>query len=88
MRITKRWKLSLTLMLALTIASGCSVWPFDKEVYVGRGQYAEIAKPVAVRCWITNKETGARELRIVRAQAGWSVGRPKADPDTTTNGSD
>jgi hypothetical protein len=65
--------------LILTITSGCkwSFWQIDKPVYVGPGQKAEVAKDADVRVWVTNKETGKRELRIVEVKAGWWVARPK-----------
>ena len=48
-----------------------------KPVYVGENQNVEIAEPVLIYGWITNKETGKRELRKVNAMPGWYVGRIK-----------
>ena len=75
----KWWKLLIAAVLSLTISSGCklSFWQIDKSVYVAPGQMAELAKDASVRCWITNKETGKRELRIIDAKSGWWVARPK-----------
>jgi hypothetical protein len=65
----------------LTIASGCNFLSFDKETYVAPGQAAEIASPVTARCWVKNKKTGKYELRHIKAQAGWYIGRLKEDAD-------
>ena len=54
---------------------GCYDMP--RAVYVGEGQIVEVAEPCLFYGWITNKETGKRELRRVNAQAGWYVGRLK-----------
>lgn len=67
----------MTAAALLTIASGCSWSLIDKPVYVAPGQYAEVAKETGVWCWITNRETGKRELRKLTAQPGWRVGRAK-----------
>lgn len=69
-------KLILAFMM-LTITSGCNLIPSRTKVYVAPGQFAEIAKPVMAKCWVTNKETKKRELRNIDAQAGWYVGRFK-----------
>jgi len=52
---------------------------FRRPVYVGPGQRVEIAEDKDFYAWVTNKETGNRELRIVKAQAGWFVGRPRQE---------
>jgi len=72
-------KLLIAAALILTSSNGCkwSFWQIDKPVYVGPGQKAEVAKDAAVRVWVTNKETGKRELRIVEVKTGWWVARPK-----------
>jgi hypothetical protein len=66
-------RLSLTLILSVAfgILTGC-----DKPVEFKVGQVAELAEDARVKCWITNKMTGKRELRRVKAKAGWAVGRP------------
>jgi len=68
----------LTILILLTVAfgilSGCN--PFRRNVYVGPGQIAEIAEPVYVHVWITNKKTGKVERRTLKALPGWFVGRP------------
>ena len=76
MKTIKPLKLILAISL-LTIMSGCSFYSFDKEVYVAPGQIAELAKPISATCWITNKKTGKREKRIIKAQSGWFIGRVK-----------
>jgi len=75
----KLFKLLILAALILTASSGCkwSFWQIDKTVYVAPGQKAEIAKDASIRCWVTNKETGKRELRIIDAKSGWWVARPK-----------
>jgi hypothetical protein len=72
-------KLLILAGLILTISSGCkwSFWQIDKPVYVAPGQKAEVAKRAKIRCWVTNKETGKRELRIIEAETGWWIARPK-----------
>ena len=78
----------LMMVLLLTMASGCDAITMlrAKKVYVGPGQYAEIAKPVKVPVWITNGDTGKKEWRIVEAQAGWLIGRQKGSPDSVASG--
>ena len=81
-----QWLIVTTLLMT---ASGCSdlIGMFRaKKLYVGAGQYAEIAKPIKVPVWITNGDTGKKEWRIVEAQAGWLVGRQKGDPKTVASG--
>ena len=64
----------ILLLIAISGAvSGCR----EREVYLAPGQVAEIARPVAVKVWIKNAETGKRELRTFNAQAGDAVGRRK-----------
>ena len=84
------WMILAMLTILSMVASGCEVMNMFRErpVYVGAGQYAEIAKPVNVPCWVTNKATGKRELRTVKAQAGWLVGRQKGSPASVANGDD
>jgi len=53
--------------------SGC----LEREAYLKPGQAAQIARPVAVQVWIKNAETGKRERRTFKAQAGDIVGRKK-----------
>jgi len=67
----------LTILALLTSGalSGCS----PREVYLSPGQIAEVARGVKVYVWITNKATGKRERRVVRANPGWYVGRPKSE---------
>jgi len=71
--------LILICVSASGILSGCSVLP-SRPVYVGSGQIVEIAEPKTFVCWVKNKETGKRERRKVRAEAGWYVGRPEDGP--------
>lgn len=71
----KLWKLSAILLL--TMSSGLSSGCLERQVYLEKGQRADIARPVKVRVWIKNKETGKRELRVYHAQAGDAVGRMK-----------
>ena len=66
-------KLFCAVVLAMCVG-GC-VFTSPRAVYVGPGQNVEIARPVRIAGWVTNKKTGARELRVVEAQAGWFVGR-------------
>lgn len=79
MKITQWSKLLILAALILISSSGCkwSFWQIDKTVYVAPGQKAEVAKDASVRCWITNKETGKRELRIIDVKSGWWVARPR-----------
>lgn len=70
------------LVIASGILSGCDpiAWPlFQRKVYVAPGQIAELSEPRRVRVWVTNKETGKKEQRVVLAQAGWYIGRPKTE---------
>ena len=69
-----KWKLMLLLMLTSGLASGC----LDREVYLKPGQVVEVAKPAKVTVWVLNAKTGKREKRLLRAQAGFAVGRRKA----------
>ncbi len=57
-------KLMIALLCAASLCSGCFIAP-AKEVYVAPGQGAELAEHIRAYCWITNKETGKRERRIV-----------------------
>lgn len=82
-------QLKLTILIVLLIASGvltgCDVLglPFlQKKVYVAEGQIIELSEPRRIRVWLTNKETGKKELRVVEAQPGWYVGRPKTTGNT------
>ena len=73
----KPWKLILTLALMTSsgLASGC----LDREVYLKPGQVVELAAPVNVRVWVKNADTGKREKRLLRAQAGYGIGRRKGE---------
>jgi len=66
----------LTTLAISSLLSGCSILP-PRPVYVGPGQIVEIARPEKFLGWVTNAETGKRELRTVDAMPGWFVGRPK-----------
>ena len=76
-----RSKLILALIAfgAVLCSSGCIPRPHllypSAPVYVAPGQVVEVARPQRFRGWVTNAETGGRELRTVKAQAGWYVGR-------------
>jgi len=70
-----------TLLLTSSVVCGCK----SRPVYVGAGQIVEIAKPAKFTGWVTNKETGKRELRTVEAHPGWFVGRPKGTHDGERN---
>jgi hypothetical protein len=73
---------AMTILLITFLAvSGCNLFNRSEPVYVAAGQIAEIARPSKVQCWITNKETGKRELRTIEAQAGWYIGRLKVEGD-------
>lgn len=77
-----RLKRLLTLVLMLTsliIVPSCS-W-LQRPVYVPPGVKVELAEPTQFIGWVTDKETGVRSRRIVKAQAGWLIGRPKGDKD-------
>ena len=65
--------LILSLTLSFGLASGC----LERQVYLEPGQVAEIARPVAIKVWVKNADTGKRELRVYNAQAGDAVGRRK-----------
>jgi hypothetical protein len=70
----------LAAILAFAVAfgalAGCSLLSPERPVYVAPGEIAELAAPERCECWVTNAETGRRERRTVRAEAGWFVGRP------------
>lgn len=71
--------LCMTLSLAVL---GCSVTEFflpQKPVYVPPGVLVEVAKDFRAECWITNKQTGSRERRMVDVQGGWMILRPRTD---------
>jgi hypothetical protein len=81
-------RLSLLLILVLTSAlgvfPGCSPLAFlfpEKPVYVPPGYMVELAKDCRLECWITNEKTGEREKRMVDAQGGWHMLRPRTDFD-------
>lgn len=71
----KRLRLFLTLSLTLSwlLTSGC----LERQVYLEKGQSAEIARPVKIWVWVNNKDSGKRELRPFVAQSGDIVGRRK-----------
>lgn len=71
----RQWK--LIAILALSAASGALSGCSPREVYLGPGQIAELRDPVKVQVWIRNKETGKKEWRLLRAKAGWFIGRPR-----------
>ena len=79
------WLIVIGLLMT---ASGCDALNLlrAKKVYVGPGQYAELAKPVKIPVWITNGDTGKKEWRTVEAQAGWLVGRQKESSKNVANG--
>lgn len=66
--------------------SGCSVLhladapPPPPPVYMPPGSIAEVAELTRVACWITNAETGKREKRVVEAQPGYWLARPRVQP--------
>jgi hypothetical protein len=71
-------------MTLLGLCLGCSPLAFflpQKPVYVPPGVLVEVAKDTRVECWITNKDTGVRERRIVDIQGGWMIMRPRTDFD-------
>lgn len=66
--------LAILLLLAISSAGlGCSLWP-SRPVRVGQGQVAELARPARVQCWVTDKATGKRSVRVVEAWPGWLIG--------------
>lgn len=67
-----KWLLILTLMLTSGLSSGC----LNREIYLKPRQSVEIAEPVRIKAWVKNADTGKREKRILKAQAGYVVGRP------------
>ena len=77
---------SPTLILLATtlcaVCAGCSPLAFlfpEKPVYVPPGVMVELAKDCRLDCWVTNAKTGERERRVMDAQAGWMVVRPRCD---------
>lgn len=75
MKVSK-WLLILACTIVCAAASGCSLFP-PRAVYVPPGALVELAAPVTVDAWVTNKKTGERERRAVEAQAGWYIVRPR-----------
>jgi hypothetical protein len=68
-------KIIIALICSQMLLAGCIFSRGEKNLYVGPNQVAEIAEPVRARVWIRDKETGQKELRTVKAQAGWYIGR-------------
>lgn len=66
-------------ILLLTMTSGLVSGCLDREVYLKPGQVVEVAVPVKVSVWVKNAETGKREKRLLRAKAGYGIGRRKAE---------
>lgn len=82
----KRLKLLSILLstMSLIVLTGCSlIEPAEapeQPVYIPAGCVAEVATLTRQECWITNVATGKREKRMVEAQPGYWLGRPRVVP--------
>lgn len=70
---------TMLCLLILTVIPGCSLLG-EQPVYMPEGSVAEVAEPVKVEAWITNKVTGAKEKRILDISPGYYVARPATRP--------
>jgi hypothetical protein len=67
----------MTILISLT---GCNlISDPEQPVYIPAGAVAEVATLSRVECWITNKDTGKKERRVIEVQPGYYVGRPRID---------
>jgi len=65
----------MIVTISLIILSGCK--KASRGVYVPPGASFEVARPVKVMGFITNKATGGKEMRTVEVSAGWYIVRPR-----------
>jgi len=76
--------LMMICTMSLIVLTGCSlIEPAEapeQPTYIPAGCVAEVATLTTIECWITNAATGKREKRILEAQPGYWLGRPRVVP--------
>ena len=65
----------LIVTMSLISLTGCK--QAERGVYVPPGASFEVARPVNVVGFITNKATGDKEMRPIEVQPGWYIVRPR-----------